>query len=162
MAKIRLDLTQFRASGVYTIEYDASESIILNTQTTRLVVGFSKKGPINAPVYCPDVKTARRIYGDIDKDLENKGSFFHRSLFTCLETGPCFGLALMPLNDDTSSPNADLDVYKSFSLSASQANGSTASVLYSSFFNKEKFYFPDTSYFLANVNSATSPNQGSL
>jgi hypothetical protein len=162
MAKIRLDLSQFKASGIYTIEFDASQSIILNTQTTRLVVGFSKKGPINAPVYCPDVKTARRIYGDIDKDLENKGSFFHRSLFTCLETGPCFGLALLKLNDDTSSANADYDLYKSFSMSTTEANGSTASVLYSSFFNKERFYFPDTSYFLANVNSATSPNIGKL
>jgi hypothetical protein len=155
MAKIRLDLSQFKASGIYTIEFDASESIVLNTQTTRLVVGFSKKGPINAPVFCPDVKTARRIFGDIDKDLENKGSFFHRSLFTCLETGPCFALSLLKLNDDVSSPNADYDTYKSFSLSTTEANGVTASVLYSSFFNKERFYFPDTAYFLANVNNNT-------
>ena len=81
MAKIRLDLSQFKASGIYTVEFDASESIVINTQTTRLIVGFSKKGPINAPVFCNDVKTARRIFGDIDKDLESKGSFFHRSLF---------------------------------------------------------------------------------
>lgn len=161
MAQIRLDLSQFKASGIYTIEFDASQSIVLNTQTTRLVVGFSKKGPMNAPVYCPDVKTARRIFGDIDKDLENKGSFFHRSLFTCLETGPCFALSLVNLIDDVSSPNADYDVYKSFSLSATEANGSTASVLYSSFYNKERFYFPDTSYFLANV--ANNPvNVGKL
>jgi hypothetical protein len=162
MAKIRLDLSQFKASGVYTIEFDASESIILNTQTTRLVVGFSKRGPINAPVFCNDVKTARRIFGDIDKDLENKGAFFHRSLFTCLETGPCFALNLMPLNNDTSTPNADYDVYKSYSLSVTEANGVTASELYSSYFNKERFYFPDTSYFLANVNADTSANKGKL
>jgi hypothetical protein len=151
MAKIRLDLSQFKASGVYTVEFDASETILLNTQTTRLVVGFSKKGPINAPVFCPDVKTARRIFGDIDKDLESKGSFFHRSLFTCLETGPCFALSLVKLNDDVSTANADYDVYRSFSLSVGEANGITASALYSSYFNKERFYFPDTSYFLATV-----------
>ena len=162
MAKIRLDLSQFKASGIYTVEFDASESIVINTQTTRLVVGFSKKGPINAPVFCNDVKTARRIFGDIDKDLESKGSFFHRSLFTCLETGPCFALNLMPLNNDTSTSNADYDKYKSFSMSTTEANGTEQSVLYSSFFNKERFYFPDSSYFLANVNSSTSPNQGKL
>ena len=162
MAKIRLDLSQFKASGIYTVEFDASESIVINTQTTRLVVGFSKKGPINAPVFCNDVKTARRIFGDIDKDLESKGSFFHRSLFTCLETGPCFALNLMPLNNDTSTANADYDKYKSFSMSTTEANGTEESVLYSSFFNKERFYFPDASYFLANVNSSTSPNQGKL
>jgi len=162
MAKIRLDLSQFKASGIYTVEFDASESIVINTQTTRLVVGFSKRGPINAPVFCNDVKTARRIFGDIDKDLESKGSFFHRSLFTCLETGPCFALNLVALNNDTTSANPDYDKYKSFSLSATEANGSTTSVLYSSFFNKERFYFPDTSYFLASVDSSTSPNQGKL
>jgi hypothetical protein len=161
MAQIRLDLSQFKASGIYTIEFDASQSIVLNTQTTRLVVGFSKTGPMNAPVYCPDVKTARRIFGDIDRDLENKGSFFHRSLFTCLETGPCFALSLVKFNDDTTSALADYDVYKSYSLSTTEANGTTASALYSSFFNKERFYFPDASYFLANVDSNTT-NAGKL
>ena len=162
MAKIRLDLNQFKASGVYTIEYDASQTVVINTQTTRLVVGFSRFGPINAPVYCPDVKTARTIFGGIDKDLENKGSFFHRSLFTCLETGPCFALALMPLNDDVTTSNPDLSVYKSFSLSTTEANGTSVAELYSSYFNKERFYFPDTSYFLANVDKSTSPNIGKL
>lgn len=163
MAKISLDLSRFKSSGIYTVEYDASQSIVINTQTTRLVIGFSKKGPINAPVFCPDIKTARRIFGDIDRDLESKGSFFHRSLFTCLETGPCFALALMPLNNgqDESKP-IDRAIYKSFSLSVSEPNGLTASPLYSSYFNKERFYFPDTQYFLANVNSSTSPNIGKL
>jgi hypothetical protein len=160
MAKIRLDLSQFKASGVYTIEFDQTESIVLNTQTTRLVVGFSKKGPINAPVFCQDVKTAKRIFGDIDTSLESRGSFFHRSLFTCLETGPCFALALMPLNNDVDSSNPDYDKFKSFSLSTTEANGSTVQKLYSSYFNKERFYFPDTSYFLANVEN--SANAGKL
>jgi hypothetical protein len=160
MAKIRLDLSQFKASGVYTVEFDQSESIVLNTQTTRLVVGFSKKGPINAPVFCQDVKTAKRIFGDIDTTLEARGSFFHRSLFTCLETGPCFALALMPLNDDETSANPDYVPFKSFSMSTTEANGATANKLYSSYFNKERFYFPDTQYLLANV--ANSVNAGKL
>jgi hypothetical protein len=160
MAKIRLDLSQFKASGVYTVEFDQSESIVLNTQTTRLVVGFSKKGPINAPVFCQDVKTAKRIFGEIDTTLEARGSFFHRSLFTCLETGPCFALVLTPLNDDETSANPDYDIFKTFSLSTTEANGATVSKLYSSYFNKEKFYFPDTTYFLANV--ANSANEGQL
>ena len=156
MANITLDLSQFKASGIYTIEYDQSQSVVINTQTTRLVVGFSKQGPINAPVFCPDVKTARRIFGDIDRTLESKGSFFHRSLFTCLETGPCFALVLMPLNNgqDSSYPT-DTAVYNSFSLSVAEANGSTAAPLYSSYFNKERFYFPDESYFLATVDANT-------
>ena len=156
MAQIRLDLSQFKASGVYTIEYDQSQSIVLNTQTTRLVVGFSKVGPINAPVFCQDVKTAQRIFGPIDTTLEARGSFFHRSLFTCLETGPCFALNLVPLNDDVTSSNPDYDVFKSFSLSTTEPNGATVSKLYSSYFNKQKFFFPDTTYFLANVDDSVN------
>lgn len=162
MATITLDLSQFKASGIYTVEYDASTSITLDTQTVRLVVGFSKSGPFNAPVYCPDVKTARSIFGEIDRDLEKKGSFFHRSLFTCLEVGPCFALALMPLNDDINSSNPDTTVYKSFSVSTSESNGVTSPALVSSFYNKERFFKPDESYFGATVNYSTSPNIGKI
>jgi hypothetical protein len=134
MAKITLDLSQFKASGVYTVELDQSESIVLNTQTTRLVVGYSKKGPINAPVFCKDIKTATRIFGAIDTSLEARGSFFHRSLFTCLETGPCFALALCPINNDETTANPDYDMFKSFSLSTSELNGETVTdKLYSSY-----------------------------
>ena len=160
MAKIRLDLTQFKASGVYTVELDQTETILLNTQTTRLVVGFSKKGPINAPVFCSDIKTAKRIFGEIDTSLEARGSYFHRSLFTCLETGPCFALNLTSLNDDTTTDNPDYSLFKSFSVSSSEANGGTANKLYSSYFNKERFWFPDTEYFKANVTN--SANAGKL
>ena len=51
MAKITLDLNRFKASGVYTVEFDASERIVISTQTIRLVVGFSRTGPFNAPVF---------------------------------------------------------------------------------------------------------------
>ena len=58
MAAIRLDLSQFKASGIYTLEYDQSENILVFPQTIRLVVGFSKKGPFNTPVFCDGIKTA--------------------------------------------------------------------------------------------------------
>ncbi len=53
----------------------ASQSVILTSQTIRLVVGFSNKGPFNTPVYIPDPTTMISIFGDIDRSLENKGSF---------------------------------------------------------------------------------------
>ena len=95
--RIKLDLSQFKASGVYTLEFDASANVILTTQTIRLVVGFSNKGPFNAPVYIPDVTTAIAVFGDIDRNLEAKGSFFQRSIFTCLNAGPVFALNLLRL-----------------------------------------------------------------
>ena len=163
MAKISIDLSKYKASGVYTLEYDNTEVPRVNPQVTRLVVGFSKKGIPNAPVYIEDIKTAKKVYGDIDRDLENKGSFFHRSLFTCLETAPCFALNLLPINNgqDENYP-VDMVPYMSFSLSASEENGNKKNELYSSFFNKEGFWFPDTNYFNAIVNDDMSPNKGKI
>ena len=161
MATVSLNLKQFKASGIYTLELDASQTVVLNTQTIRLVVGFSKVGPINAPVYCSSPKIAQQVFGPIDTNLENKGSFFHRSLQTCLQTGPCFALNLVTTNDDITSSAADLDTYKSFSLSTTETNGITSSVLYSSFFNKQRFWIPDTNYFLGNVSNSIK-NSGKL
>lgn len=154
MAQISLDLSQLKSSGIYTIEFDQSEQFLVNPQTVRLVVGFSKKGPFNAPVFCPDIKTARRVFGDIDPVLERKGSFFHRSLFTCLQTGPVFALNLLKLNDDLLSINPDKVNYKAFSIDTAESNGTVTAKLLSSFYNKERFWKPDTEYFLSTVSPA--------
>jgi hypothetical protein len=147
--KIKLDLSQFKASGVYTLEFDASTNVILTTQTIRLVVGFSNKGPFNAPVYIPDVTTALAIFGDIDKNMEAKGSFFQRSIFTCLNAGPIFALNLLRLNNDEDSPTADVVPYIGYSVDTEQKNGIPREKLLASYYNKERFWYADTKYFLA-------------
>jgi hypothetical protein len=158
-SKIKIDYSQFKASGVYTLEFDASQNVILTSQTIRLVVGFSNVGPFNTPVYIPDATTMIAIFGDIDRSLENKGSFFHRSVFTCLSQGPVFALNLLKLNDDASSASPDEVTYKSFSLDTEQYNGVVTERLYSSYYNKERFWFPDPEYFLATLSVA---DQGKL
>ena len=157
--KVKIDYSQFKASGVYTLEFDASQSVILTSQTIRLVVGFSNKGPFNTPVYIPDPTTMISVFGDIDRSLENKGSFFHRSILTCLNTGPVFGLNLLKLNDDTDTGNADEVTYQAYSLDTEQYNGVVTSELYSSYYNKERFWFADTNYFLATL---STPDTGKL
>ncbi len=147
--KVKLDLSQFKASGVYTLEFDASANVILTTQTIRLVVGFSNKGPFNAPVYIPDVTTALAIFGDIDRTLEAKGSFFQRSIFTCLNAGPVFALNLLRLNNDADSPTADKTPYIGYSVDTEQKNGVLHDKLLASYYNKERFWYADTKYFLA-------------
>lgn len=147
--KVKIDLSQFKASGVYTLEFDASESVILTSQTIRLVVGFSNIGPFNTAVYLPDTKTAVAVFGDIDRSLENKGSFFHRSIFTCLQQGPVFALNLLRLNNDLESENPDIVPYKSFSVDTEESNGVLTERLYSSYYNKERLWFADPEYFLA-------------
>jgi len=168
MAKqVKLDLSVFKASGVYTLEFDASENIIINPQTVRLVVGYSNIGPFNTPVYCPDVSTFQTVFGEIDRTLEKKGSFFHRSALTCLQSGPIFAISLRLLNntlDSNGDPDyaagADVARYRSFSVDTEEHNGAGYKTGYSdpltkqdkllsSYYNKEKFWFPDTNYFIA-------------
>ena len=150
MAKISLDLNQFKANGVYTVEYDESEITVVNSEQLRLIVGFSRKGPFNAPVFLKDTKSARKIFGEIDTLLEKRGSFFHRAIETALRTGPVYAINLLPLDN---TPTGDKIDYRSFSLSMNEKNSDTATALYSSFFNKERFWAPDLEYFEAIVNN---------
>jgi hypothetical protein len=152
--KVKIDYSQFKASGIYTLEFDASQNVILTSQTIRLVVGFSNKGPFNTPVYIPDPTTMISVFGDIDRSLENKGSFFHRSIMTCLSTGPVFALNLLKLNDDTSTGSADMVSYRSYSVDTAEYNGVVTEELYSSYYNKERFWFASPEYFLATLSVA--------
>jgi len=161
MAKITLDLNRFKASGVYTIEFDASERIVVTTQTIRLVVGFSRKGPFNAPVFLRDVATSRKVFGDVDYFLEKRGSFFHRAIETCLQTAPVFGLNLLPLNNIPVNEGGDAVDYRSFAIAANESNGNLTRALLSSFYNKERFWFPDEAYLQATVDSKPA-NRGRL
>jgi len=149
MAKITLDLNQFKASGVYTVEFDASERVILSTETIRLVVGFSRKGPFNAPVFLRDLKTARKVFGEIDTFLEKRGSYFHRAIETCLQTGPIFALNLLPLNNVPLTQGGDAVQYRSFAVDVDEENGPVSRDLLASFYNKERFWFADTENFIA-------------
>lgn len=161
MAKITLDLNRFKASGIYTIEFDASERVVVSTQTIRLVVGFSRVGPFNAPTFLRDIRQSRKIFGTIDSVLEARGSFFHRALESCLGTGPVFALNLLALNNVPVNEGGDAVDYRSFALAADENNGNITRALYASFYNKERFWFPDTSYLQATVDSKAS-NRGRL
>ena len=162
MAQISLDLSQFKASGIYTLEYDQSQTFLVNPQTVRLVVGFSKQGPFNAPVFCPDIKTAQQVFGNIDPILERKGSFFHRTLFTCLQTGPVFALNLLMLSDGTPTGQyplqpADNVDYEAFSINTAEYNGTPTPKFLGSFYDTQRFWTPNTNNFLASVSLIDQP-----
>jgi hypothetical protein len=171
--QVKLDLSQFKASGVYTLEFDASENIIINPSIIRLVVGYSNIGPFNTPVYCPDITTFQSVFGELDRTLEKKGSFFHRSCLVCLQSGPIFAINLRILNNsvEDGKPNyaegADVARYRAFSMDSEEQNGANATggysdpltkqdKLLSSYYNKEKFWFPDTTYLLATQDKSGS------
>ena len=165
MAKATISLsdlrTKYRGAGVYTIFSD--ETVQPNTtgsgQVVRLVMGFSKVGWFNRPFYIEqgDYTTARLLFGERDRSLERKGSFFHKSLEVALATGPILAMNLHPFNnelDENGQPKATSDSaeYQSFSTDVSEANGEKVNKLYASYFQKERFYIPRAEYLLATRN----------
>nr|HPI82595.1 hypothetical protein [Candidatus Paceibacterota bacterium] len=162
MAKLSLDLSQFKAAGVYTVEVDQSERITVTTQSLRLVVGFSKIGPFNAPTFIRSTRDRARFFGDIDKKLEKKGSFFQRSIDTCLLQAPVFALNLLNLasisNPDASGAvAAEYTGFASLSLDASASNPGVFSDAFINFYNRERFWKPDPDYLLGVAGNKEGP-----
>ncbi len=146
-------ITTLKASGTYRFEFDKSQVVSIPAEQTRLVIGFSKKGPVNTPVFIPDTAFFKQVFGDIDRNLEKKESYFHRSCLTALERGPILALNLLRLDNQV-----DTVEYIKFSNACTpdgiQDNtGDTAP--YSGFFNQDKFWFPDSDSFLNNVGANT-------
>jgi len=94
-------LRQFKSSGVYRLEFDKSQTSNINVGTLRVLVGHSKKGPFNTPVLIENVEDFKNVYGDIDKNLEKIGMFFHRSCKAALTRGPILALNLKDVSSDT-------------------------------------------------------------
>jgi hypothetical protein len=147
------ELLQFRSSGVYRLEFDRSQTAEVPSETIRLVVGYSSKGPFNTPIFINDPGFFQEVYGGIDRTLERKGSYFHRSALTALERGPILALNLLRLNNDTESPSVDTIDYQTFSTSATLSNDAEKTALYSGFYNKEKFWYPESEAMLRTLNT---------
>lgn len=143
-------LLNFKSSGVYRLEFDKSQTANINVETLRLMVGHSKKGPYNTPVLIDSVETFTNVFGSIDKSLEKKGMFFHRSCIEALSRGPILALNLEQFvtGDDTAS-------YQSL-----VTNGSVDSIFsdgnntldYADFFDNDKFMVPSDAATLTTIN----------
>ena len=140
-------IASLKAAGTYRFEFDKSQVVSIPANQTRLIVGFSKTGPFNTPVFVPDTGFFKQVYGDIDRNLERKDSFFHRSCLAALERGPILALNLLTLDKD------DKVNAVRFSTSATPEAQKNAGALYEyqRFYNRDKFWFPSTDDFLLNV-----------
>lgn len=151
MANISLDLNNFKSAGVYTVEIDNTERIVVNTQALRLVPGFSTTGLPNAPVFIRSTKDRAKYFGDIDKKLERKGSFFHRMIDTCLLSSPVFAINLLKpfMGDDEY--DADSAQFLALGLDSGYADNDQGmdwytdapSAKYVEYFNRQRFWTPD-------------------
>lgn len=118
MAKI--SVSNFKAAGIYTIEIDNTQRTIETSDSLKLLVGFSNKGPFNRPVLLERDVDRLSIFGDVDNKLENKGCYFNRMLRTSLSDGPVVALNL--LNVDKSFNGPDQVNYAAMSLDAGKEN----------------------------------------
>jgi hypothetical protein len=137
----KLNLNRFKSSGVYTIEIDESQNLALPISTGRLVIGSSKKGPINSVALIQDSKTLQAVYGDTDSKLEKNGSYFHRTLDVALRQGPVFGLNILPVS------STELAYFRTFNSEPASTNSLWAENInqssMSNFYNVQKLWFAD-------------------
>ena len=70
-------IASIKAAGTYRFEFDKSQVVSIPANQTRLIVGFSKTGPFNTPVFVPDTAFFKQVYGELAyvalsmKDYEN-------------------------------------------------------------------------------------------
>jgi len=158
---IAANLQQFKSSGVYRLTFDKSQTNNIPAETIRLVVGFSKKGPFNTPVFVPDSEYFLKVFGEIDRSLERKGSWFHRSCLTCLDRGPIIVLNLLTLED------TDRTGFRSLSTCSSISNGVNSGATgygapLSDYYNQDKFWFLDAEEMISNINNHQNTGQTRL
>ena len=146
------DLGKYRRPGIFINEIDASivqlpvQDVLIN-----LVPGFSKKGPVNNPTYVTNKTDFIKIFGDIDKSLERKSSYFHRTCMKMLESGPIWALNLLT-TDDT----RDFINWETISLSSFYDNNPVQTDMpYSRVFNRQDFWKRDSESFLDYANDQT-------
>lgn len=137
----KLNLNNYKSSGVYTIEVDESQNLALPISTGRLVIGSSKKGPINSVVLVDSTRTNNAVYGERDTKLEKKGSYFHRTIDVALREGPVYALNVLPVDDD------DTAYFATFNTESGSNNSEWDATQYndsmSHFYNTQKLWFAD-------------------
>ena len=139
-----LQIGKYKRPGIFIEEIDKS---IITSPTveglSNLVIGFSKKGPVNTAVLLKTVGDLERIFGSIDRQLERKGSFFHRTISKMLESSPVYAVNLL-LTDDA----LDTIEYQSLSATAQYSNDVERTASYRRFFDTTGFWSRDTESFI--------------
>jgi hypothetical protein len=147
---IDIELAGLKAAGTYRFERDLS-TLPSNGATNaysnlRLIVGFSKKGPFNSVQLITSSSQFIKLYGNIDRSLEKRGSYFHRSALVALSAGPILCLNLLSLN-----PNDDQIMHRSISTSVNRSNKHICSIPYQTVYNTDKFWYLSSESYLDSV-----------
>ena len=151
-------LLQFKSSGVYRLEFDKSITSNINVETLRLIVGHSRKGPYNTPVLISTVEEFSNVFGAIDRKLEKKGMFFHRSAVEALSRGPI--LALNSSSFDSTDKGSYQRPITNGKISALASSVGVKD--YTDFFDMDKFMTPSDSRVLTSLEAAAEASNQAL
>jgi hypothetical protein len=144
-----IQIGKYKRPGIFFEEFD--QSIIPNPPVPgvsippTLVIGVSRKGPVNTPVLISNLSDLEAVYGPLDRTLERKGSYFHRTVAKMLESNTVLAMNLLA-TDDT----LDKVEYRSLSTSTDKSNDIIREIPFrkvhdtSSFWKKDTITFIDT------------------
>ena len=140
-----IQIGKYKRPGIFIEEFD--KSIIATPQSvdqlTNLVLGVSKRGPVNTPVKVSTLNEFEAIFGEIDRNLERRGSFFHRTVEKMLESSPVYAMNLLLTND-----NLDRVEYQTLSTSSDISNDAKRLGAYRRFHDTTGFWKKDTDSFI--------------
>lgn len=141
---MEVQIGKYKRPGIFIEEYDNS---VITTPIVQglstMVMGFSRKGPVNRPVLLESQDDLTAIFGPLDRFLEKRGSYFHRSISKMLESSPVLAFNILE-TDDT----LDTLEYKSFSTSTALVNDVKRTGPYRRFFDTTGFWTRDRESFL--------------
>jgi len=132
------ELQQFKSSGVYRLEFDKSQTVNVPQETIRLVVGHSLTGPYNTPVFIENTEQFIQAFGSVDKNLERRGMYFHRSALEALSRGPILAVNLLNVAETDTASWASI-VTNGSKQGLSSTNGDST---FASFHDTERFWVP--------------------
>ena len=136
---IDVELAGLKAAGTYRFEKDLStlpgNNATESYSNLRLIVGFSKKGPFNSVQLITSATQFTKLYGNIDRSLEKKGSYFHRSALAALSAGPILCLNLLSLD-----LNKDQVMHRSISTNIIKSNKNICTIPYQTVYDTDKFW----------------------
>jgi len=139
-----IQIGKYKRPGIFIEEFDNSViSSPIVEGITNTVIGVSKKGPVNTPILLKTIGELENIFGPLDRQLERKGSFFHRTISKMLEASPIYAINLL-LTDDT----LDQIEYQSLSCQTTAQNDIERVAPYRRFFDTTGFWKRDTDSFL--------------
>lgn len=150
-----VQIGKYRRPGIFLEEFiqDVRVSPTFDG-ITNLVIGSSKKGPVNTQVLLRNINDLEAIFGPLDRQLERRGSFFHRTIAKMLESSPVFAINLLATDDAL-----DRLYYQSLSTAVTILNDVKRTGPYRRFFDTTGFWKRDTLSFL---NLVKDPSQGAI